>query len=230
MFQTGFPSIINSSKLHIQQQVAVRPLLLPAALCAVLSCWWWTEKPSETYRASYRNELWKVASCWLYSADSIWSRNYICRSGLFVNWAERHVFNGQTAGFLLIEVKNKVKQPLYKSGQAHRFPGGWGSSDFKAISTEMWYGCQTCVPIALSTHEIVLVLIFIRDWVEPKTIVWPEGLSQWKFPVTPPVIENATFLLLVTNWTTACHTDIVTGYCQSFGKTRNWIGRWGQVK
>ena len=31
MFQTGFPSIIRSSKLHIQRQVFVRSVLLPAA-------------------------------------------------------------------------------------------------------------------------------------------------------------------------------------------------------
>ena len=31
MFQTGFPSIIRSTKLNIQRQVFVRPLLLPAA-------------------------------------------------------------------------------------------------------------------------------------------------------------------------------------------------------
>ena len=31
MFQTGFPSIARSIKLHIQRQVFVRPLLLPAA-------------------------------------------------------------------------------------------------------------------------------------------------------------------------------------------------------
>ena len=30
MFQSVFPSIISSSKLHIQRQVFVRPLLLPA--------------------------------------------------------------------------------------------------------------------------------------------------------------------------------------------------------
>ena len=35
MFQTGFPSIIRSSKLHIQRQVFVRPI--PDAVCAVLS-------------------------------------------------------------------------------------------------------------------------------------------------------------------------------------------------
>ena len=44
-------------------QVAV-----PFALCAVLSSWWWTEKPSETCRGSYRNKLRNVASCWLYPA------------------------------------------------------------------------------------------------------------------------------------------------------------------
>jgi len=54
MFQTGFPSIIMSSKLHIQRQVFFRPI--PDAVCAVLSSWWWTEKPSETCIESYRNK------------------------------------------------------------------------------------------------------------------------------------------------------------------------------
>jgi len=31
MFQTVYPSIIRSSKLHIQRQALVRPILLPAA-------------------------------------------------------------------------------------------------------------------------------------------------------------------------------------------------------
>jgi hypothetical protein len=35
MFQTGFPSIIWSSKLHIQRPVFVRPILLPAASLSV---------------------------------------------------------------------------------------------------------------------------------------------------------------------------------------------------
>jgi len=54
VFQTGFPSIIRSSKLHVQRQVFVRPI--PDAVRAVLSSWWWTEKPSETCRSSYRNK------------------------------------------------------------------------------------------------------------------------------------------------------------------------------
>ena len=56
------------------QQVAVSVWQIPDAVCAVLSSWWWTEKPSETCRASYRNKLWNVASCWLYSAN--WEESY----------------------------------------------------------------------------------------------------------------------------------------------------------
>ena len=37
MFQTIFPSIIRGSKLHIQRQVFVRPLLLPAISLAGLA-------------------------------------------------------------------------------------------------------------------------------------------------------------------------------------------------
>jgi len=37
MFQTGFPSIIRRSQLHIQSQTFVRALLLPAASTASLA-------------------------------------------------------------------------------------------------------------------------------------------------------------------------------------------------
>ena len=37
VIQTVFPSIVRSSKLHIQRQVFVRPLLLPAANLARLA-------------------------------------------------------------------------------------------------------------------------------------------------------------------------------------------------
>jgi len=45
----------------------------------------------------------------------------------------------------------------------------------------------------LYPQKIFLVLISVRDWVNSWTIVWPEGICQWKTSMTPTGIERATF-------------------------------------
>jgi hypothetical protein len=81
----------------------------------------------------------------------------------------------------------KVKQSLYRP---------WGFQEVEAPRFQDNRHMKVAGLSALRTGCLYLVLISVRGWVEPRAIVQPEGLCQWKIPVTSLGIEPMTFQLV----------------------------------
>ena len=113
----------------------------------------------------------------------------ICRNNLIYNWLFPY-FSLFFTGDGNILRKNKKKAWRGPEGSK-----GWDSqiSRQSALEGDKVVSPRNRPPLP---QEIFLVLIYIRGSVNLKPTVRPEGLCQWKIPMTPSGFEPATFLLV----------------------------------
>ena len=91
-----------------------------------------------------------------------------------------------------VKVKVNVQQSLYRSGEVLSVPGGWGSQISRQWPHEGGKVSPTHRP-PLPPRKYSRYLFLLETESTPGATVWPEGLCQWKIPMTPSGIEPATF-------------------------------------
>jgi hypothetical protein len=140
--------------------------------------------------------------CWILCSSPQTGKyiDFFSLNPTFRSWSP-HVLHSTAHGGLFLHgisgliVKQKVNQSHYRPGQALRVPESWDSQISRQSAHESG-------KVVSPTHRPplppgnILVLISFTGKVNPRAIVRPQELCQWKIPITPSRIEPATFWLV----------------------------------
>ena len=100
------------------------------------------------------------------------------------------------------KVLRKKNQPLYRPGESLNVSGGWCSQISRNSAHESRKFVSSTYRPPSPPRKYSWYLFNLRHWVDPKAIVRPEGLRQWRIPITPSGNKSSTFCTIRNWWPT----------------------------